>query len=73
MQNCDLLVSLGCRLNIRMIGYNHYDFAQNAYKIIVDIDPSELLKPTICADMPVNADVKNLIFALLEERPAETA
>ncbi len=67
VQNCDLLVSLGCRLNIRMIGYNHYDFAKNAYKIIVDIDPSELSKPTICADMPVNADVKNLICALLEE------
>lgn len=67
VQNCDLLVSLGCRLNIRMIGYNHYDFAKNAYKIIVDIDPSELSKPTIRPDMPVHADVKNLIDVLLEE------
>lgn len=67
VQNCDLLLSLGCRLNIRMIGYNRFDFAKNAYKIIVDIDPKELQKPTICPDMPVNADVK----ALLEEMLCE--
>lgn len=65
VQNCDLLLSLGYRLNIRLIGYNHYDFANNAYKIIVDIDPRELIKPTIKPDMPVNADVKDLINALL--------
>lgn len=66
VQNCDLLLSLGCRLNIRMIGYNHFDFAKNAYKIVVDIDPGELAKPTIRPDMPVNADVKELIQALLK-------
>ena len=65
VQKCDLLLSLGCRLNIRMIGYNHFDFAKNAYKIIVDIDPRELVKPTIRPDMPVNADVSELIDALL--------
>lgn len=67
IQNCDLLLSLGCRLNIRMIGYNHYDFAKNAYKIVVDIDPRELIKPTVKPDMAVNADVKQLIGAILKE------
>lgn len=67
VQNCDLLLSLGCRLNIRMIGYNHFDFARNAYKIIVDIDPRELIKPTLKPDMPVHADVKQFINAILEE------
>lgn len=66
VQNCDLLLSLGCRLNIRMIGYNHYDFAKNAYKIIVDIDPRELAKPTIRPDMAVNADVNKFIGKLLQ-------
>lgn len=66
IQNCDLLLSLGCRLNIRMIGYNHYDFAKNAYKIIVDIDSRELIKPTVRPDMPVNADVKDVLSAILE-------
>lgn len=67
VQNCDLLLSLGCRLNIRMIGYNQFDFAKNAYKIIVDIDPRELIKPTVKPDMAVNADVKQLIGAMLKE------
>lgn len=70
VQNCDLLLSLGCRLNIRMIGYNHFDFAKNAYKIIVDIDPRELCKPTVRPDMPVNADVKDFIGRLLEQNYA---
>ncbi len=67
VQNCDLLLCLGCRLNIRMIGYNRYDFAKNAYKIIVDIDPAELQKPTVRPDMPVNVDVKELLEAMLLE------
>lgn len=66
VQKCDLLLSLGCRLNIRMIGYNHFDFAKNAYKIVVDIDPRELVKPTVRPDMPINADVSAFIDALLE-------
>lgn len=67
VQNCDLLLSLGCRLNIRMIGYNRFDFAKNAYKIIVDIDEKELKKPTVKADMPIHADVRDLLRALLSE------
>ncbi len=70
VQKCDLLLSLGCRLNIRMIGYTHYDFAKNAYKIIVDIDPRELIKPTVHADMPVHADVAELIDAMLAKEYA---
>ncbi len=66
IQNCDVLLSLGCRLNIRMIGYNPFDFAKNAYKIIVDIDAKELKKPTIKPDLPVNADVKDVINQLLK-------
>lgn len=64
VQNCDLIVTLGCRLNIRMIGYNHFDFAKNAYKIVVDIDPAELKKPTISPDLPICCDVKEFISAL---------
>lgn len=65
VQNCDLLLSIGCRLNIRMIGYNHFDFAKNAYKIIVDIDKRELIKPTVRPDFPVEADARDFIEQLL--------
>ena len=65
VQNCDLLISLGCRLNIRMIGYTHHDFAKNAFKIIVDIDPRELMKPTVEADLPIHADVNMFLDQMI--------
>ena len=66
-QNADLVLVLGCRLNIRQISYNWKMFAREAYKIIVDIDPNELKKPTICPDMPVNANVADFIKAMLDK------
>lgn len=67
VQNCDLLLVLGCRMNIRMISYNYRDFAKNAYKIIVDIDKYELLKPTIHPDLGVCAHVKDVMNDLISE------
>ena len=61
VQNCDLLIVLGCRMNIRMISYNYKCFAKNAYKIVVDIDEAELRKPTVKVDMPVCADVRDVL------------
>ena len=66
VQNCDLLISLGCRMNIRMIGYTHYDFAKNAFKAVVDIDPRELIKPTVQIDLPINADVSEFLDRMNE-------
>ncbi|WP_253190433.1 thiamine pyrophosphate-binding protein [Sphingomonas sp. LM7] len=65
-QSADLLLVLGSRLNIRQVSYNWKTFAREAYKIWVDIDPVELRKPTVTPDMPVVADLADLIPALLE-------
>jgi len=56
VQNADLLLVIGCRLNIRQVSYNWKYFARNAFKIQVDIDPAELCKPTVRPDLPVVAD-----------------
>ena len=66
VENSDLLLILGCRLNIRQISYNYQNFAKNAYKIMVDIDAGELHKPTLSIDMPVHANVKDVIQDLLK-------
>ena len=63
-QNADLLLNLGCRLNVRQIGYTFSSVARGAYKISVDIDPAELKKPTIKIDLPINVDVGEFIRRL---------
>lgn len=67
IQNCDLLISLGCRMNIRMIGYTHHDFARNAFKVAVDIDGRELIKPTVQVDLPIRADVGQFLDIMLKQ------
>lgn len=64
IQNADLVLVLGSRLNIRLISYNYENFAKDAYKIIVDIDANELKKPTITPDLPVHADVKDVMKSI---------
>lgn len=61
VQNSDLLLVLGSRLNIRQVSYNWPSFARAAYKIWVDIDPLELKKPNVVPDMPLVANLANLI------------
>jgi acetolactate synthase I/II/III large subunit len=67
VQNADLLLVLGCRLNIRQISYNFAAFARAATKIMVDIDAAEIGKPTLSIDMPVHADLAAFLPVLLEE------
>jgi len=64
-QSADLLLVLGSRLNIRQVSYNWKSFAREAFKIWVDIDPIELRKPSVTPDMPVVANLADLIPALL--------
>lgn len=67
VQNADLLIILGSRLNIRQVSYNWTSFARAAYKIWVDIDELELQKPTVKADMPVHASLTDLLPVLARQ------
>ncbi|HEU0044474.1 thiamine pyrophosphate-binding protein [Sphingomonas sp.] len=66
-QSADFLLVLGSRLNIRQVSYNWTSFAREAFKAWVDIDPLELQKPTVKPDLPVVADLKDLLPVLLDE------
>jgi acetolactate synthase I/II/III large subunit len=61
VQNADLLLVVGCRLGIGLVGYDYQGFADRAKKIIVDIDERELNKPSVVADLAVCADAKAFI------------
>ena len=64
VQNSDLVLVLGSRLNIRQVSYNWQNFARAAYKIQVDIDPAELAKPTVKPDLGIQADLKDFLEEL---------
>ncbi|WP_428048858.1 thiamine pyrophosphate-binding protein [Candidatus Avelusimicrobium caledoniensis] len=65
LQNADVILFLGTRNNIRQVSYNWENFAKNAKKIVIDIDPSELKKPTVKPDLSVCADLKDVLPALV--------
>jgi acetolactate synthase-1/2/3 large subunit len=64
VQNADLLLILGSRLNIRQVSYNWKSFAREAFKIWVDIDALELQKPSVSADLAIHANLSELLPAL---------
>lgn len=63
-QNADVLLILGSRLNIRQVSYNWKSFAREAYKIWIDIDLPELQKPNVKPEMPILADLGEILPAL---------
>lgn len=64
VQNADVIVSLGCRFALNQIGFCHEAFAPQSYKIAIDIDAEELKKETMRPDLPIHADLKDILPAL---------
>ncbi|MDD5363749.1 MAG: thiamine pyrophosphate-binding protein [Gallionellaceae bacterium] len=70
VQNCDLLIAIGCRLDNVVTAYNPRNFARAAKKVVVDVDAHELAKLDMAIDVPVQADAGRTIDALLAAAPA---
>lgn len=70
LQNSDLFISLGARLDFGQISFEHSTFAREAKKIIVDIDSAELKKFKFNINMPVNADCGSLIKEMILLKPS---
>ena len=68
VQTADYLLILGSRLNIRQVSYNWSNFAENAKKAMVEIDRTEIEKPTMNIDHPVHADLRDF-FAIAAKLP----
>ena len=66
IQNSDLLISLGCRLNTQITGSNLKSFAPNAKKIVVDIDNNEFKKVGgLKYDLKINLDLKDFFKTII--------
>ncbi len=66
VQNSDLIIAIGTRLSIPMIGYEKSEFAREAKIIAVDIDRLELRKNSEIIDLPIQEDAKNFMMQMLD-------
>jgi acetolactate synthase I/II/III large subunit len=70
LQNCDLLLVLGARLDMAITGYAPQNLAREAHKVAVDIDPAELKKLAPHLQQPVVADCGAFLDELLAQLKA---
>lgn len=73
IQNADLVLAVGNRLPIRVVGYNWQTWARAAQVIMVDVDAAELKKHTLHVEMPIHADAADFFTKMeqaLEDQPA---
>ncbi len=65
VQNCDCLISIGCRLDNIITAYNPKGFARNAKKIVVDVDQNELDRHELDVALPILSDAKHFLESWL--------
>ena len=71
VQNSDVLLVLGSRLNIRQVSYNWNSFARNAVRIQVDVDAAELRKPLFKPEVPIHCDLKVFLEEMTKQLKAK--
>src|SRR5580692_3225719 len=67
LQNCDFLLVLGARMDMAITGYAPQNLAREAYKVAVDIDPSELQKLYPHLQQPIVSDARAFLDELLSQ------
>ena len=68
LQNCDLLLTIGVRLDFAITGYAPHNLAREAHKAAVDIDRAELAKLQPYLQQPICADAKAFLEELLRQK-----
>jgi acetolactate synthase I/II/III large subunit len=66
LQNADLLLTIGVRLDFAITGYAPQNLAREAHKITVDIDAAELAKLHPYIQQPICVDAKIFLSELLK-------
>lgn len=68
LQNCDLLIVVGTRLNAALTAYDEENFAFKSKKVIVDIDENELNKFKMNFELYIHADAGDFINLMINKR-----
>lgn len=61
MQNADLIISMGSRLSVSVVGHEYELFAREAKIVVIDIDREEHTKKTIDIDRIIQCDIKDFL------------
>jgi acetolactate synthase-1/2/3 large subunit len=64
VQNADLLIAIGSRLDNILTAYAPRDFARHARKVVVDVDAHEIEKLDMPIDVAVTSDAGDFIRAM---------
>lgn len=67
VDNCDLLLIVGERLQLTQTSFDYQNFAVQATKIMIDIDEGEMHKKTVDIDIPVHTDAKVFLEQLYKQ------
>ncbi|MEK7605458.1 MAG: thiamine pyrophosphate-binding protein [Patescibacteria group bacterium] len=67
VQNADLIIAIGARLDTGLVGYDPKDWGRNAKKVVVDLESSELAKPGVSIDLKIQSDAKVFIAEVLKQ------
>jgi acetolactate synthase-1/2/3 large subunit len=65
-QSCDVVIFLGARLDLGTTAFQPNKFAKNAKRIIVDVDPKELMKFDNQNDFLVNRDILEIHTEIID-------
>ena len=67
IQNADLIICVGARLDTGIVGYDAKDWGRHAKKVVVDVDNEEFNKPGINVDLKINGDAKDFLLEMLAQ------
>jgi len=65
LQNADLLIALGARMDLAQVGFDYPGFAPRARKVVVDVDGSEIAKLGFPVDVAAVCDAGDFLKGLL--------
>lgn len=62
LQECDLLINIGSRLDLPSVAFDYKNFAKNAYKVVIDIDQAEMDKLNF--DLNIQLDTFKFLYSI---------
>ena len=67
LQEADLILSVGCRLDTSVTAFNDKNFGKSAKKVIVDIDENEIRRMDVDKEVSAACDAKSFLQQLLAQ------